>query len=294
MLDLLREGEVEKARQLLRELLGSGGDRRVEQCHIATAAEESAPRAGKVFLLGAGPGDPGLITVRGLQCLRAADVVIYDHLVNPKLLDEAPASAERVYVGKLAWQHTLRQAVINALLVANARAGNKVVRLKGGDPFVFGRGGEEAQELATAGIAFEVVPGVSSAVAVPAYAGIPVTHRVHASSFAVVTGHEDATKPVSRLSWAKLATAVDTIVCLMGAQNLSEIVAQLLRHGRDAATPVALIRWGTWPQQETLVGTLANIVELVAARQFGAPAIAVIGEVVRLRDQIAWFDEAWR
>ncbi|MBI2955179.1 MAG: uroporphyrinogen-III C-methyltransferase [Chloroflexi bacterium] len=253
-------------------------------------AEELGATVGKVFLVGAGPGDPGLITVRGLRLLQQADVVIYDHLVDERLLAEVPRAAELIYVGKLASQHTLRQSEINILLVVKAQEGKRVVRLKGGDPFVFGRGGEEAQVLAGSGIPFEVVPGVTSAIAAPAYAGIPVTHRAHASSFAVITGHEDPTKPTSRLDWEKLATGVDTLICLMGAQNLTHIVAQLLRHGRAPETPIALVRWGTWPTQETLVGTLADIVELAAARQYGAPAIAIVGEVVRLRDTIQWLD----
>lgn len=255
------------------------------------ASEIGRTAPGRVSLVGAGPGDPGLITVRGLERLRQADVVIYDHLVDERLLAEAPPEAELIYVGKLASRHTLRQSEINALLVATARQGKHVVRLKGGDPFVFGRGGEEAEELATAGIPFEVVPGVTSAVAVPAYAGIPLTHRAYASSFAVITGHEDPTKPASKLVWEKLATGVDTIVCLMGAQNLSHIVEQLLRYGRSPDTPIALIRWGTWPAQETLAGTLADIVALAAVREFSAPAIAIIGEVVRLRETIRWFDQ---
>lgn len=246
---------------------------------------------GRVSLVGGGPGDPGLITVRGLERLRQADVVIYDRLVDKRLLAEARPDAEMIYVGKLANRHTLRQSEINILLVAKAREGKNVVRLKGGDPFVFGRGGEEAQELSAAGIPFEVVPGVTSAVAVPAYAGIPLTHRSCASSFAVVTGHEDPAKPTSRLDWQKLATGVDTLVCLMGAQNLTYIVENLLRYGRSPETPAALVRWGTWPEQQTLVGTLATIVDLATKRDFGSPSIAIIGEVVSLRDTIRWFDD---
>lgn len=254
------------------------------------AADGGQAPVGRVSLVGAGPGDPGLITVRGLERLREAEVVVYDRLVDERLLAEAPPEAELIYVGKVASRHTRRQSEINALLVAKAREGKRVVRLKGGDPFVFGRGAEEAQDLAAAGISLEVVPGVTSAIAVPAYAGIPVTHRHYASSFAVITGYEDPMKPVSKIAWDKLATGVGTIVCLMCMENLPHIVAQVLRHGRAPETPVALIRWGTWRTQETLTGTLADIVELALARGFGSPAVAVIGEVVRLRDAIRWFD----
>jgi uroporphyrinogen III methyltransferase/synthase len=255
--------------------------------------EELAPERptfGKVSLVGAGPGDPGLITVRGLQRLRQADVVVYDRLVDDQLLAEVRPDAELIYVGKVASRHTLRQNEINALLVSKAREGKYVVRLKGGDPFVFGRGAEEAQDLVDAGIPFEIVPGVSSAVAVPAYAGIPVTHRHYTSSFAVITGHEDPTKPVSQIDWSKLATAVGTIVCLMSVENLSHITAQLIHHGRSPDTPVALIRWGTFPGQETLVGTLADIAELAVAHDFGPPAVAVVGEVVNLHHSLRWLD----
>lgn len=246
-------------------------------------------RVGKVYLVGAGPGDPGLLTVRGLELLRQADVVIYDRLVNPALLDEAPPDALRIFAGKLTGIHPLPQEEINALLVAHARRGRRVVRLKGGDPFIFGRGGEEAEALAEAGVPFEVVPGVSSAVAVPAYAGIPLTHRRLSSSFAVITGHEDACKDEPTVDWERLATAVDTLVVLMGARALPRIVAKLLGHGRSPATPVALIRWGTTEAQETITGTLTDIVNKAAALQ--PPVVAVIGEVVKLRDRLRWFEE---
>jgi uroporphyrinogen III methyltransferase/synthase len=252
---------------------------------------EQIIKPGRVSLVGGGPGDPGLITVRGLERLRQADVVVYDRLVDRRLLAEAQPGAELIYVGKLANRHTLRQSEINSLLVAKAREGKAVVRLKGGDPFVFGRGGEEAEELVSAGIPFEIVPGVTSAVAVPAYAGIPLTHRAYSSSFSVITGHEDPTKPSSRLDWQKLATGTDTLVCLMGVQNLSNIIENLVHYGRSPETPVALIRWGTWPDQETLVGTLATIMDLADGRDFGPPAIAVIGDVVRLRDTIRWLQD---
>jgi uroporphyrin-III C-methyltransferase len=242
-------------------------------------------RLGKVYLVGAGPGDPGLMTVRGLQLLRDADVVVFDQLVNSVVLDEAPA-ARRIFVGKQAGRHSIAQSDINEVLINYALQGYRVVRLKGGDPFVFGRGGEEAEALADAGIPFEIVPGVSSAVAVPAYAGIPLTHRRHASSFAVVTGHE-AVKSQASVNWAKLATAADTLVILMGLHNLPAIVANLLAHGRTPQTPVAVIQQGTTERQKTVIGSLADIVEKSAALK--APALIVVGDVVRLSEKLNWF-----
>lgn len=241
---------------------------------------------GRVYLVGAGPGDPGLMTVRGLEVLRRAQVVVYDRLVNPALLGEAPPDALRIFAGKHAGAHCLPQARINALLIEHARAGGMVVRLKGGDPFVFGRGGEEALALAEAGIPFEIVPGVSAAVAVPAYAGIPVTHRGLGSSFAVVTGHEDPDKRAAAVDWARLATAVDTLVVLMGLRSLPRIVAALLAHGRAPETPVALIRWGTTDAQETVTGTLDDIVARGEQAGLTPPVLAVIGPVVALREQL--------
>ncbi len=246
-------------------------------------------KSGKVYLIGAGPGDPGLITLKGLACLEKADVIVYDRLLDESLLARARQDAEKIYVGKASSQHTLPQPEINRLLVQKAREGKNVVRLKGGDPFVFGRGGEEAEELAKNQITFEIVPGVTSAIAVPAYAGIPVTHRTLASSFAVVTGHEDPTKVDSSINWEKLATGVDTLIFLMGIQNLSEIVAKLVEHGRAIDTPVAVIKEGTRPQQKTVVGTLRDIVSRVE-KALTPPAIVVVGEVVKLRDTIRWFD----
>lgn len=245
-------------------------------------------RTGKVYLVGAGPGDPGLMTVRGLRLLRAAHVVVYDQLVNPVLLEEVPVDAERIFVGKQAGHHCIAQTEINDVLINYAQRGYEVVRLKGGDPFVFGRGGEEAEALADADISFEIVPGVSSAVAVPAYAGIPLTHRNYASSFAVVTGHE-AIKTKSSVDWAKLATAVDTLVILMGLHNLSTIVAKLVAHGRSAETPVAVIHQGTTEQQQTVTGTLADIV--VKSAGLKAPALIVVGDVVQLANKLDWFTE---
>lgn len=243
---------------------------------------------GKVYLVGAGPGDPGLLTVRGLELLRKAEVVVYDRLVNPVLLEEVPPRATRIFVGKLTGFHSLPQEEINDILIAHARRGLLVVRLKGGDPFIFGRGGEEAEALLQAGIPFEVVPGVSSAVAVPAYAGIPLTHRKLSSSFAVITGHE-ACKAEPSVDWGHLATAVDTLVILMGLKNLPVIVAKLLDHGRSPETPVALVRWGTTKEQETVTGTLADIIDKAAVLQ--PPVVVVIGEVVTLKDKLHWFDD---
>ena len=241
---------------------------------------------GKVYLVGAGPGDPGLLTIRGLDLLRHAQVIVYDQLVNPALLEEAAPQTIRIFVGKRAGRHCIAQDEINDVLIAHARAGHDVVRLKGGDPFVFGRGGEEAEALADAAIPFEIVPGVSSAVAVPAYAGIPLTHRKFASSFAVVTGHE-ARKPNSTVDWAKLATAVDTLVILMGLTNLHLIVRKLMEHGRSAETPVSVIRSGTTSEQQAVIGTLSDIVEKSAL--IDPPAVIVVGNVVSLSDKLEWF-----
>jgi len=245
---------------------------------------------GFVSLIGAGPGDPGLLTLRGAEALAAAEAVVYDHLVDPALLAHAHPGAERIYVGKKAGQHTLPQHEINALLVERGLAGQRVARLKGGDPFVFGRGGEEALALVEAGVPFEVVPGVTSAVAAPAYAGIPVTHRELASSFAVITGHEDPAKDRPTVDWSRLATGVDTLVFLMGVGNLPQIVEQLVAHGRPADTPVALVRWGTMPDQQTVSGILANIVERVQAVGLEPPAVMVVGPVAALRERLRWFE----
>lgn len=245
---------------------------------------------GRVSLVGAGPGDPGLITVAGLERLREADVVVHDRLVSPRLLEHVRTGAEIIYMGKVAGEAPHDQEAINRLLVEKAREGKRVVRLKGGDPFVFGRGSEEAESLRAAGVEFEVVPGVTSAVAVPAYAGIPVTHRGVASSFAVVTGHEDAGKGVGQIDWAALA-GVDTLVLLMGVKTLPEIVERLLGHGRAPETPAAVIRWGTTPDQRTVTGTLGDIARKVERAGITPPAITIVGEVVRLRDTISWFED---
>jgi uroporphyrin-III C-methyltransferase len=245
---------------------------------------------GFVSLVGAGPGDPELLTVKGLRRLREADVVVYDALVNPDLLNECRADAELIYAGKRAGQPARTQASINALLIAKARAGLRVVRLKGGDPFVFGRGGEEAEALQAAGVTWEVVPGVTSAIGVPAYAGIPITHRAVASSVAFVTGHEDPARAQTRINWRALAEGIDTLVFLMGIGRLAHIAEQLIGHGRAADTPAAVIRWGTTPEQETVTGTLATIAAQVARAGLTAPAILIVGEVVRLRERLSWFD----
>ena len=245
---------------------------------------------GKVYLVGAGPGDPGLITVKGLKCLKQAEVIVYDRLIDERLLEEANPDAELIYVGKSPQHHALEQPQINELLVTSAQQDKVVVRLKGGDPFVFGRGGEEAEALASHKIPFEVVPGISAAIAVPAYAGIPVTHRGLASSFAVFTGHEDPSKEETSLAWDKLATGTDTLVFLMGVANLAQIAAELVKNGRSPATPAALIRQGTTPHQQTLVGNLENIATLAEKAKFQPPAVLLVGDVVKLRQHLAWFD----
>jgi len=246
--------------------------------------------AGKVYLVGAGPGDPGLITQKGLRCLAEADVIVYDRLLDERLLDSAAPGAEKIYVGKTSSEHVKEQPEINRLLVEKAKQGKTVVRLKGGDPFVLGRGGEEAEALADSFIPFEVVPGVSSAVAVPAYAGIPVTHRGLASSFAVITGHEDPAKAETSINWEKLTCGVDTLVFLMGMQNLPKIVDKLLQYGRSPDTPVAVIKDGTQPEQRIATGSLRDIVKRVKEQGLGPPAVIVVGEVVKLREKTRWFD----
>ena len=247
-------------------------------------------KSGKVYLVGAGPGDPRLLTIRGKECLERADVVLYDYLANPILLDLAPAHAERVYVGRRGRGAYQDQEEVNRLLIDKAREGKIVVRLKGGDPFVFGRGGEEAEAIAEAGIPFEVIPGVTSAVAVPAYAGIPVTHRTLASSVTFVTGHEDPAKGETSLEWPRLASGGGTVVFLMGMKNLQAIVGHLAAEGKPADTPIALIRWGTRAGQRTVVGTLADIVQKAADADIEPPTVIVVGPVVRLREHLNWFE----
>jgi uroporphyrinogen III methyltransferase/synthase len=246
---------------------------------------------GKVFLVGAGPGDPGLLTIKGKECLRKADVVIYDFLANPSFLDHAPMEAERIYVGKKGGDHTMTQQEINGLMVQRARKGLTVIRLKGGDPFLFGRGGEEAQELHSAGVPFEVVPGVTSALSVPACAGIPLSHRDYASSVALVTGHEDSTKEESNIRWDRLSTGAGTLVFLMGVKNLASIAHNLMKYGRSPETPVAIIQRGTLPEQKTTTGLLGEIAEKALTEKVKPPAIVVVGEVVKLRDELNWFEK---
>ena len=245
---------------------------------------------GKVFIVGAGPGDPGLITVKGLEAIGKADVIIYDRLINSSLLIGARPGAELLYAGKGPSGHTLEQEEINRLLVEKAREGKVVVRLKGGDPFVFGRGGEEAEALAQEGLEFEVVPGITSAIAVPAYAGIPVTHRSLSSSFAVITGREDLAKEQTRIPWEQLAGGVGTLVVLMGAESLPETMRKLLDHGLPADTPAAVVQWGTEPRQRTVQATLADIAQQAQQVGLGAPAVTIVGEVVRLRERLSWFE----
>ncbi len=247
-------------------------------------------KRGKVYLVGAGPGDPALLTLRGRACLEEAEVVLYDYLANPALLEFAPPQAERIYVGRRGRGAYEDQEHINRLMIEKARAGQVVVRLKGGDPFVFGRGGEEAEAVAAAGVPFEVVPGVTAAIAAPAYAGIPVTHRTLASTVTFVTGHEDPAKPASTMEWPRLATAHGTLVFLMGIKNLGAIVDHLQGNGMPSDTPVALIRWGTRTEQQTIVGTLADIVQKADAAGITPPALVVVGEVVRLRERLNWFE----
>jgi len=246
---------------------------------------------GVVYLVGAGPGDPELITVKGLRLLREADVILYDRLAAPALLDEAKPGAECIDVGKLPQRHRLSQDGINALLIEKAGAGLSVVRLKGGDPFIFGRGGEEALACFEAGIRFEIVPGISSAIAVPAYAGIPVTQRDVARSFVVFTGHEDPDSDANAVDYAGLVGA-DTLIALMGAYYLPKIVEKLVAAGKSPDTPAACIEWGTTANQRVVVGTLATIAQIAADADFKPPSITVIGEVVRLRDAgMRWFKE---
>jgi uroporphyrinogen III methyltransferase/synthase len=245
---------------------------------------------GKVYLVGAGPGDVGLITVKGLECLRRADVIVYDRLIDDGLLSCARPDAEMIYVGKSSTTHTREQQEINRILVDKASEDKVVVRLKGGDPFVLGRGGEEAEALSAENIPFEVVPGISSAVAVPAYAGIPVTHRGLASSFAVVTGHEDPSKDNSSVDWGKLAAGADTLVCLMGMGHLELILEALLDSGKSPDTPIALIREGTTPGQRTVAGTLNTIVKQAQEADLQPPVVMVIGEVVGLKENLEWFE----
>lgn len=246
---------------------------------------------GKVYLVGAGPGDIGLLTINGLKCLKKADVVVYDFHLNAQVLNYINHNAEFIYAGKRGGHHTMTQDDINSVLIRKAKEGKIICRLKGGDPFVFGRGGEEAEALSKEKIEFEVVPGVSSSVAAPAYAGIPLTHRLFSSSFAVIPGYEDAAKKESTIEWSKIATGVGTLVFLMGVKNVDLIARKLIENGRPSDTPVAVIRWGTRPDQKTIVGTLQSIAELVKEKHIKPPAVMVVGEVVKLRGTLGWYEK---
>ena len=265
-----------------------------------TESETALTLPGTVYLVGAGPGDPGLLTLAGRDALTRADVVIYDRLAHPSLLQFAPLTAERIFVGKQSAKHFVKQEDTNDLMVQFARAGKIVVRLKGGDPFVFGRGGEEAEYLRERGIPFRIIPGITSAIAAPAYAGIPVTHRDAASSFAVITGHERADDRESgtrtageaeqRRRWDHIAQAADTLIFLMGVESLAENAQKLIENGRAPETPVALVQWGTWTKQRVVTGTLTSIADVAQAAGITAPAVTIVGEVVRYRESLRWFD----
>ncbi len=246
---------------------------------------------GKVYLVGAGPGDIGLLTVKGLRCLQKAEVVIYDFHLNAQILNYINQKAEFIYAGKRGGHHSMTQNEINTILVKKAKEGKNICRLKGGDPFVFGRGGEEAETLSKEGIEFEVVPGVSSSIAAPAYAGIPLTHRLFSSSFAVIPGYEDITKEESAIKWSKLATGVGTLVFLMAVKNVEVIAQKLIDNGLSPDTPVAVVRWGTRPDQRTIVGTLKNIAGILKEKEIKPPAVMVVGEVVRLRESLKWYEK---
>src|SRR5262249_32060387 len=247
----------------------------------APILQEMKPR-GIVYLVGAGPGDAGLLTVRGAELLGRAEVVVYDALVNPALLQLAPKSAEIIFGGKRAKQHVIPQDELNQLLISKAREGRTVVRLKGGDPYVFGRGGEEAEQLADAGVPFEVVPGVSSFVAVPNYAGVPLTHRDFCSRLTLITRHEDPAKEASSIDWVEVAKTPGTKVIMMGTDRIGQIAEILVTNGTPANTPVAMVRWGTTAHQQSIEGTLGNIAEVAAREKIGPPTVVVIGEVVKL------------
>jgi uroporphyrinogen III methyltransferase/synthase len=248
------------------------------------------PAQGICYLVGAGPGDPGLLTLRGSECLKRADVVIYDYLSNPELLHLSPESSEKIYAGKIAGEHTLHQEETNGLLVKHTRSGKCVVRLKGGDPFLFGRGGEEAAALAAAGLRFEIVPGVTSAIGGLAYAGIPVTHRSRNSMLTIFTGHEGPGKEASSIDFKAIASAPGTKVMLMGLKNLCNVTRELMRAGMDAETPAALVRCASMGAQQTLVGTLGSLAKLAEEADFQPPAMAVFGEVVNFRNSLNWFE----
>jgi uroporphyrinogen III methyltransferase / synthase len=251
----------------------------------------SPQKQGKVYLVGAGPGDPGLLTLKGKSLIERADVIVYDYLANETFLNYAKNGAELIYVGKSAGSHTMKQEDINSLLCKKAAKGHMVVRLKGGDPFIFGRGGEEAEVLIKAGIPFEVVPGVTSAIAAPAYAGIPLTHRDYTANVAFITGNEDPAKEQSNIDWAKISTGIGTLVFLMGIGNIDAIAKELIKHGRSPDTPAAVIHRGTVPTQKSVVGTLSNIAAIAKNENIKPPGIIIVGDVVRLRDKLNWFEK---
>ena len=248
------------------------------------------PKPGTVYLVGAGPGNTGLLTLRGAELLASADVVVSDALVGTDLINLAPENAEIIFAGKRANLHAIPQDVLTDMLVDHAKSGKIVVRLKGGDPFLFGRGGEEAERLSASGIPFEIVPGVTSISAVPAYAGIPATHREHCSSIIVLTGHEQPGKPDSTIDWKHVAEEPGTKIILMGIERLRSITERLLENGLADDTPAALVRWGTTAPQQTLSGTLADIAEKANQVKFDAPAIIIFGNVVNLREKLNWFE----
>lgn len=246
---------------------------------------------GKVYLVGAGPGDEGLITVKGLKAIQKAEVILYDRLLNPKLLESAPADCEFIFCGKLPNNHILKQEMINEILVQKALEGKTVVRLKGGDPGVFGRVGEEAEVLSSAKIPFEIIPGITSGIAAPLYAGIPVTHREYGVSFTIVTAHDQSKDGKPSIDWSGLVKSSETIAFYMGISNLSYICRNLIQHGKPTSTPVILIQWGTYGRQRTLQGTLADIVQKVAENGFTNPAITLVGDIVALREKLHWFEK---
>ena len=265
--------------------LSSHSDSKVNQ-----QAPVRAVGTGKVYLVGAGPGDPGLLTRRAFELMQDADLIVYDALVSPEVLKLAPKSIEKLYAGKRSSQHAIPQQDLNELLADRALEGKKVVRLKGWDPYVFGRGGEEAQTLVLRGVSFEVVPGISSIIAAPAYAGIPLTHRDHCSGFMVITGHEEPGKTESSVNWEAFAKFQGSKVVLMGVERIRSITDLLLKHGESSETPVGMVRWGTTGRQETLIGTVGTIADLVVEKGFKAPAVTLIGGVVGLREQLNWFE----
>jgi uroporphyrin-III C-methyltransferase len=246
--------------------------------------------SGFVFIVGAGPGDPKLLTIRGLECIQQADVILYDRLVNPKILTHSKADAELIYCGKAPGRHGLIQDEIHRVLVEQANLGKKVLRLKGGDPFVFGRGAEEAQILRKAAIPFEIVPGITAGIAAPAYAGIPVTHRDHAASFAIVTGHGRPEKEQDFLNWSALAQ-IDTVAFYMSIGNIAHITNSLIASGKSETTPVAVIEWGTTEKQRTITGSLGRIAKDIEFHGISNPSMILVGDVVGLREQISWFTE---